>query len=609
MKEVKKTGHSKNNNNATKKKPVNKKFDNEAPRVTKIESPVKEARVVNLDNDFEEDDNDQKLIVVIAIALLVIIATVVGLLVGCERKEEDEPEEPNDDIVVPVEKDEDDDDDEKEEEPVKKTTTKVEEKEDEEESDVEVVIPMYDVTYYYGKKLERTHHESVYEGNSASEYVPQGYSTCKYYVDENYETEYSFDNLFEDSNIYLDCETIKYSVVYRFDENDTTSNELNKTEFTVEDNIKLEDLETTEIFMGWYLNNENNEYTNRVYELNRDLIKHADSNNVVYLYAKVAREAIIELFDEEGNEVISPIVLNKDTANEYQLPSTDNLNVCSTGGKFLGWTNVQGSNNVEYKNEAVLTIDSDYELYAVCGAATIQYESNGQTVTIAYTEDELNEDNLIYTCKKDIHQHDEACYKEELCENNSFRCVMPRVTKLVQFINSAANKFEKPKENEFNLLYINWSYSDFPSNGFLEAWSLLTNDKNGILTHPEIGISLPFDSPICSNAYEKITAVIVYTSSLDQLMFSDFRYSWQGSPDVGSRFRMFVLDKNLREKELAKKSRILYKITGMNPSVLEPDKWRVLVDYNWTKDTAMDIIVDDCKFGVDAVNIINNNAL
>ena len=198
---------------------------------------------------------------------------------------------------------------------------------------------------------------------------------------------------------------------------------------------------------------------------------------------------------------------------------------------------------------------------------------------------------------------------KKLCENNSFKCVMPRVTKLVQFINSAANKFEKPKENEFNLLYINWSYSDFPSNGFLEAWSLLTNDKNGILTHPEIGTSLPFDSPICNEAYEKITAVIVYTSSLDQLMFSDFRYSWQGSPSVGPRFRMFVLDKDLREKELAKKSRILYEITGMNPSKLEPNKWRVLLDYNWTEDTTMDIKVDDCKFGLDAVNIINNNFL
>lgn len=387
MKEVKKTGHSKNNNNATKKKPVNKKFDNEAPRVTKIESPVKEAKVVNLDNDFD-DENDQKLIVVIAIALLVIIATVVGLLVGCERKEEEEPEEPKDDIVVPVEKDEKP---EKVEEPVKKTTTKVEEKEDEEDSDVEVVIPMYDVTYYYGLTGERTHHESVYEGNSANEYVPQGYSTCKYYVDENYETEYSFDNLFEDSNIYLDCETIKYSVVYRFDENDTTNNELNPLEFTVEDDIELKDLETTEIFMGWYLNNEDDKYTNRVYALNRDLIKHADSENVVYLYAKVAHEAIIKLYDEEGVENVLTEVLYKETSVEYSLPSAANLNVCSTESKFLGWTSVLGSKNVEYKDEAVLTVDNDYTLYAVCGAATIQYVSNGETVTIAYTQDELNE--------------------------------------------------------------------------------------------------------------------------------------------------------------------------------------------------------------------------
>ena len=46
MKDVKKTGQSKNNNNNVKKKPINKKIDNDAPRVTKIESPVKEAKVV-----------------------------------------------------------------------------------------------------------------------------------------------------------------------------------------------------------------------------------------------------------------------------------------------------------------------------------------------------------------------------------------------------------------------------------------------------------------------------------------------------------------------------------------------------------------------------------
>lgn len=382
MKEVKKTGHSKNNNNNVKKKPINKKIDNDAPRVTKIESPVKEAKVVKVDNDFVDEENDQKLIVVIAIALLVIIATVIGLLVGCEKKEEEEPEEPKDDIVVPVEKE---DDETEEEEPVKKTTVKV--TDEEETEDVEVVIPMYDVTYYYSFN-ERTHHESVLEGNAASEYVPSGYNSCKYYADEEFETEYAFDNLYEDSNIYLDCETIKYTVVYRFEENDTTNNELNETEFTVEDDIELKDLETTEIFMGWYLDNE---YTKRVYALNRDLTKYADNENVVYLYAKVEEQALIKLYNVGGDELLLEEVLRKESAVEYTLPSTANLNVCSTNGKFLGWTSVQGSKNVEYKDEAKLVIDNDYTLYAVCGDATIQYESNGETVTVAYTKDELAE--------------------------------------------------------------------------------------------------------------------------------------------------------------------------------------------------------------------------
>ena len=54
---------------------------------------------------------------------------------------------------------------------------------------------------------------------------------------------------------------------------------------------------------------------------------------------------------------------------------------------------------------------------------------------------------------------------QKLCEDNKSKCIMPRVTKLVQFINSAANKFEKPKENEFNLLYEN--EGRIPSSTFL----------------------------------------------------------------------------------------------------------------------------------------------
>ena len=140
-----------------------------------------------------------------------------------------------------------------------------------------------------------------------------------------------------------------------------------------------------------------------------------------------------------------------------------------------------------------------------------------------------------------------------------------------------------PKENQYNLLYINWSYSDFPSVGFLEPWALLTNELNGILTHREIGIHLPFNDPIHPDAYDKISAIIVYSSSIDQLMFSDFRYVWQKSPSAAQKFRMFVLNKELEENELSGKSSELFEVTGMKPSIPEEGKWRALLDFNWNE--------------------------
>ena len=156
----------------------------------------------------------------------------------------------------------------------------------------------------------------------------------------------------------------------------------------------------------------------------------------------------------------------------------------------------------------------------------------------------------------------------QFCTDNNVEFISPRITKLVDFINSAAKKFDYPKENEYNLLYINWAYCDFPSNAFLEAWSLLTNEHNGLLTHPNVSTSLPFKNPICAEAYKKITAVIVYTSSLDQLMFCDFRHVWQRS-EHGCKFRMFVIDEELRKNELNNNSNLLFQLTGMNPDCSE----------------------------------------
>lgn len=185
------------------------------------------------------------------------------------------------------------------------------------------------------------------------------------------------------------------------------------------------------------------------------------------------------------------------------------------------------------------------------------------------------------------------------CESCGVKYLDPRVLKIVDFLNSAACKFSIPQRNEFNLLYINWSYRDFPSNSYLEAWSLLTNEINGILTNQKIGKELK----VHNDVYEKISAVIVYTESLEGLMFSDFRYVWQKT-GAGSRFRMWVLDKKLRKAEWENHSDILFKITGMNPS--KQDDCLALLDY---KIKGKEDRITACGFGNRITETIRKNAL
>jgi hypothetical protein len=111
---------------------------------------------------------------------------------------------------------------------------------------------------------------------------------------------------------------------------------------------------------------------------------------------------------------------------------------------------------------------------------------------------------------------------ERYCNQNELILIKPRMRKLVDFINSATEKFEMPTDKHLNLLYINWTYSEFPSNSYLEVYSILNNTKNGLLNHKDLGIKMG----ICEEAYDKISAVIVYTSSLNTIIFQDFRYLW-----------------------------------------------------------------------------------
>lgn len=365
--------NNKFNNNVDKKR-----YDEEPPRVTKIESPVKEVKAVKVDDDFIEEDNDKKLIVVIAIAILVILATIIGLLVGCEKKEE-EPEDPkkNDEIVVPVQVD---DEEEDEDEVVVKVSTSKSEKDEEDE--VVVVIPSYDIIYHYGNG--KTHYDSLKEGSTASKYVPTGYNSCSYYVDENFTEEYDFAKVDKDTNIYMDCYLMEYTVV--FEEGLVHNNE---TVFTVEDDIELLDPEVENIFIGWYLDNE---FTNNVTSLNASLIKYADNSNTIYLYAKTVESLNVALYSEE-KVLVSDQEVTKEDVEGYTLPDAANLNVC-VNSNFLGWTETEDGRNVDYKNKSTLDLNKDYTLYAVCGDATIVYTSNGETVTVGYTNEQLAEEGF-----------------------------------------------------------------------------------------------------------------------------------------------------------------------------------------------------------------------
>ena len=82
-----------------------------------------------------------------------------------------------------------------------------------------------------------------------------------------------------------------------------------------------------------------------------------------------------------------------------------------------------------------------------------------------------------------------------------------------------------------------------------------------MLIHPEYAEKIGIDL----DAYTKISAIVVYTESLEGIAFSDFRYVWQRN-GAGARFRMWVIDDALRQLELENKSDILFRVTGMRPS-------------------------------------------
>ncbi|MBU3187209.1 hypothetical protein [Clostridium estertheticum] len=111
------------------------------------------------------------------------------------------------------------------------------------------------------------------------------------------------------------------------------------------------------------------------------------------------------------------------------------------------------------------------------------------------------------------------------CEKNKIELMLPRVLKLKDFIKSAASKFEVPTSNKhFNLLFINWTYTDFPECDLHEPISLFVNPISGILSYNKKTLEL---LNISEKELDKISAIVLYKDNINNILFGDFRYHFQ----------------------------------------------------------------------------------
>ncbi len=333
---------------------------------------------IRVEDNFLEEENDKRVIIFVAIAILVIVGTIIGLLVGCEKKEED-PVKPNDNKINPI-KDNDNKNDEDvepttEKVVVKKLSTKTDNTTNTETKKYTITFFMIDEKYSYIIEIENNSKVKAHEVS--------GYENCKYYTSETGEKEFDFTkNISEDTNIYMSCSLITYKIDY-----DTASN--NTTSYTIKDgNIALNGASSDNmIFDGWYADTN---YTSKVNSLSPSIIKYANSENTIKLYAKFVNHYTVNYYDE-NNSLVNSTELTKNELNNYTV-STDYS--CPNNAKLLGYTSSLGSGVIKYANNESIEVTGDLNIYTKCGAATVVYVSEGETVTVGYNEDEIKDYNL-----------------------------------------------------------------------------------------------------------------------------------------------------------------------------------------------------------------------
>ena len=353
----------------------------DSKKVTKKSPAVK---VVKIEDNFLDDDSDNRVIIFVAIAILVIIGTIIGLLVGCEKKEDDkDPSKPKDNVVVPVDDDKIKEDDKKEETNttktvIRKVTTKSNDtttKEDEEKTYVVSFNLLDDDSIYTVEAKD----------GKVRPYLPYGYDSCKYYSDEKLTSEFDFTKtITENTNIYTSCSFTTYKIIY---DRETTS----PKEYTVKSGkVALSDAELeTGLFEGWYTTP--NFDGEKVDYLGRNLTKIANSDNEIYLYAKIVDGYVIRYYNLNGELSEVQHIQSKD---ELPVQLFDFSASVPEGMKLLGYSASKDSKVIKYQQNQKIDLTSDIDLYMVVGTAKVIYESEGELVTVGMSTEDLGDYNL-----------------------------------------------------------------------------------------------------------------------------------------------------------------------------------------------------------------------
>jgi hypothetical protein len=171
----------------------------------------------------------------------------------------------------------------------------------------------------------------------------------------------------------------------------------------------------------------------------------------------------------------------------------------------------------------------------------------------------------------------------DFCSKNNLQIIYPRISKLGEFIKSAASKFQVPTTaSHFNLLFINWTYTDFPECSVNEPKSLFINTENGLFYNDEAlnfikdrnGVNI-----VSRDDLDKISAVVLYRDTLDTILSGDFRYHFKNNkfkfivnPINNSHLNFNLLSKLLRMNACNSNNICEWEYCDYNMNIKDTDK-------------------------------------